>query len=499
LFARKKLNRNGKSKGGEETINLNPEYIEHNLEKVGKQEAIYFLKGWIENSQKSKIRNHSLQILGKIDKDTSFSFYEHLFISDKDLSVRLTAGRVLCENYFHHPDLIPLFRYVVNQDQQIEILLFIMEQLRKKRTYETQRILAGFIREIIKGIESYNNSQLPSTFPLENPQDPITEKAFDLCVNLVLYRYYTKRCNYNATMRNGLIILLNCDGASLRSINEIAKIGQLRHLQYLSLKRNRITSLKGIPDQQDLLKLDLSHNHITKVAHLEGQPDLKELTLAHNQIEKIEDLDAQDRLVKLDLSHNRIRQIQNLNHLKNLKYLNLSHNQIQKINNLDGLTNLKKLNLSFNYITTLENLRGLPNLIWFYVNDNQIEKIKGLEQLEELRGLLLSHNKITKIEGLEELENLRKLELSENKITKIEGLTHNTQLQELYLDKNEITELDGLETLENLIILFLEQNKIQEFNQLKIKNLKTLDRFFLNDNPLSEKSRTAYRNFKNYW
>jgi protein phosphatase 1 regulatory subunit 7 len=479
-------------------MNLNPQYIANNIEKFGKQEAKYLLKGWIENSQKAHIRNQSLQLLGEIDDGGSFSFYEQLYVSDNDVLMRMKAGEILKNYYAQHPDFISLLRYTLRQDWPIDLILFAMRTLRERGTYHSRKILVNFIERQIEDISVYYSAQLPDSLPFIHSKKEISKNVFEICLNIVLYNYYKNVCSYNVTMRDGLIILLNCDGAGLESVREIAKLSQLGHLQYLSLKRNNLKSLEGLSNQYQLLKLDASHNQITEITHLDLQQKLKELNLSYNHIKTIKNLKHLQNLENLDLSHNRIKYIQNLLHLSQLKYLNLSHNKIETIESLCGLKNLKKLNLSYNYIRASENLIGLPNLIWLYLNDNRIEKIQGLADLQELRGLFLSHNKIQKIEGLDQLTNLRKLELSENLLTKIEGLDNNKNLQELYLDKNKITELEGLERLERLIILFLEQNEIQQFDLTKIKNLKTLDRFFLNDNPLSKESIRAYRNFRNY-
>lgn len=479
-------------------MNLNPQYIANNIEKFGKQEAKYLLKGWIETSQKTHIRIQSLHLLGEIDDGGSFSFYEQLYVSDNDLPMRMKAGEILRNHYAGNPDFIPLLRYTLYQNWPIDLILFAMRTLKERQTYHSRKILSDFMEWQINEISTYNSTQLPESLPLIHPRKEISKNGFEICLNIVLYNYYKNVCTYNVTMRDGLIILLNCDGGGLENVREITKLSQLNHLQYLSLKRNNLKSLEGLSNQYQLLKLDASHNQITEISHLDVQHQLKEFNLSHNHIDTINNLKHLQNLENLNLSHNRIKHIQNLHHLNQLKYLNLSHNQIGTIQSLQGLKNLKKLNLSYNYIGILENITGLPNLIWLYLNDNQIERIQGLADLQELRGLFLSHNKIQKIEGLDHLPKLRKLELSENQITQIEGLDNNKDLQELYLDKNQITELEGLERLENLIILFLEQNKIQHFNRIKIKNLKTLDRFFLNDNPLSEESIRAYRNFRNY-
>ncbi|MGV9173261.1 MAG: leucine-rich repeat domain-containing protein [Promethearchaeia archaeon] len=480
-------------------MELNPEYIHKNLGKLGKQEAFRLLKGWIENSQDFKSRRKSLKLIGTIDDGTHFSFLEQLFLSDKDIPVSIIAGKILKKKYSTHPGFLPLLQYCLNQPMPIDITLFSMRALREMGSFQARKILTECLEKLINSIESHHSSQLPQFLAISSFGEQIGDKTFEIWVNLALYKHYTKNCGYNVTMREGLIILLNCDGAGLDSVNQIPKIHELHHLRYLSLKRNNLSSLARISSLQNLTKLDASHNQLEKISHLEKQTELKELNLSHNRIESIANLANQQVLEKLDLSYNKISHIQNINHLKCLKYLNLSNNQIREITQLHGLAHLKKLNLSYNQIKKLENIWGLPNLIWFYVNDNQIEKIEGLNELKELRGLLLSHNNIKSIEGLTELENLRKLELSENQITKIEGLGHNKALQELYLDKNEIKSLEGLEALESLIILFLEQNEIREFDHSKIESLKTLDRFFLNDNPLTEESLHAYRNFKSYW
>lgn len=96
----------------------------------------------------------------------------------------------------------------------------------------------------------------------------------------------------------------------IRSNNQLIdlpdSIGQLKHLEVLSISRNR---LQHLPDTLQCLsrltELDLSHNQLQHIPSLGHYSSLCILLLSHNQLSSIpSDLAGMKQLVTLDLAHN---------------------------------------------------------------------------------------------------------------------------------------------------------------------------------------------------
>ncbi|GAH92270.1 unnamed protein product [marine sediment metagenome] len=52
-----------------------------------------------------------MENFGELEKGKNFTFFENLFFSDEDLSMRLIAGNVLSNRYSAHKKLIPLLEF----------------------------------------------------------------------------------------------------------------------------------------------------------------------------------------------------------------------------------------------------------------------------------------------------------------------------------------------------------------------------------------------------
>jgi len=473
-------------------MDLNPDYIKKNLEQIGKKTARDILKEWIVNSDNISLRETALDLYSSMDEGKEFKFFEQLFLSDESFEIRGLSGNILRDNYFYHKKFVSLLEFTLNDVNNMDQKSFAVETLNLIDTKKARKIIKDYLKKAIKLSFKKKAYEFPEEIFNSNYDTPIPHSILEVCFNLILYDYYVNSCGYNVTLREGLIILLNCEGGKLDNISEIQAFNKLVKLEHLQLQRNNIQYIRGLSHLTQLKTLNLSQNQIKKIENLDGLNNLQEISLSSNKIKKIENLDL-GNLQKVSLDRNLITEIENLDNLHDLKLLNLSYNAIIKLKNLVNLGNLRTLFLSFNQIETISGLEKLENLVTLHINDNRITHIQGLKRLLRLKVLNLSNNYIERIIGLESLIELIKLELFNNRILSLSGLDNLTNLQELFIDKNRIKGLEGINNLKGLIILFLENNDIKEFNMSYVANLKNLNFIFLNENPLTPESWEIYQ------
>jgi len=472
-------------------MDSDPNHIKENLSQIGIKAAKILLKEWIDNSNDLNFRKNALSIYSSIDDAKNFKFYEHLYLSDEDIEIRTLSGEILSQKYFSHKKLVDLFEFALYNAKNMDQKLQAIESLNFIDSKKTRKIIKDYLKKTIKSEFREKVQDFPKEIFNPDYNIPISNSILEVCYNLVLYDYYVNKCGYTATLRNGLIILLNCEGFGITYISDVQGYNKLIKLEHLLLQRNNISKITGLDHLINLKILNLSNNNIEKIENLENLENLEELILTGNKVRIIENLKLSS-LKKLFLDRNLITEIGYLEGLYNLESLNLSQNSISELRDLGILKELKVLNLSFNKITVIKGIEKQGNLISLYLNNNNIIRIKGLEGLHNLKVLSLSNNNITRLENLDHLVNLLKLELSNNQIDKFQGLDNLSKLQELYIDKNKIKKIEGLNGLKSLIILFLESNKISDFKFNHIEHLKNLNFIFLNDNPLTPESREYY-------
>ncbi|MFX1397094.1 MAG: leucine-rich repeat domain-containing protein [Promethearchaeota archaeon] len=464
-----------------------------NLDRIGKEQVIVLLKEWINNSNDIILRLESLECLGSVDfnLEDNFEFFEQLFVSDEYSDVRILSGKILQKCYSNHEKFLELLDYALTKISDARQKLFALDALFQMNKKEARKILEKCMKNLIETRLKGDERALPSDFMDSlKAQDCMPPLIPEICLNMVLEKYYSNECGYVVSLREGKIVLLNCEGAGLSSIKEIVGLERLIYLEHLLLPRNKIKIIDGLTNLENLKVLNISKNNINKIGNLNILKCLEELDLSHNKIKTIENLYNLRKLKTLNLEYNEIEQIQGLESNIALETLNLNHNKIVDIKNVNTLRNLKNLSLSSNNIKRIASLLALYGLTWLYLNDNCISQISGLTKLDRLKGLYLSNNLIKKIAGLEDLVNLTKLQLSNNQIEKIEGLEQLQKLQELYLDDNQIKELEGLEGLNSLVILFLKNNLITDYKN--VNGLQNLNFLFLNDNPLTVEGKKKY-------
>ncbi|MDX1799046.1 MAG: leucine-rich repeat protein, partial [Candidatus Lokiarchaeia archaeon] len=362
-------------------MELHPDYIKENLDQIGKKEGLALLREWIDSSTDPKQRQNALLNYGLIDEGNNFRFFEHLYLSDEDIELRLIAGRILNEKYLHNKKLLPLMKYTLTRLDNVELQIFAIKTLNSIESLKARKMLIDYLRESIKKEFESKIKNFPKEIFNYNYNEAIPEIYLDICINLILYNFYTKKCGYHVSLKNGRISYLNCESSHITKINDINSLNLLKELEHLHLHRNNLMTLNGVQILKKLRTLDVSHNNLEKIEYLDGLQQLEELNLSNNRIRSIEGVNLLKNLEKLLLNQNSINRIENLDNLSYLKTLELTRNKIEEISNLDSLIELERLNLSFNRIEKIKGLQNLKNLMWLYLNSNKISKIEGLDLL----------------------------------------------------------------------------------------------------------------------
>ena len=212
----------------------------------------------------------------------------------------------------------------------------------------------------------------------------------------------------------------------------------------------------------------------------------------------------------LDLSRNSLIGIQDsIVNLSNLKRLYLNDNRITNLPPLQP--SIEILDISFNPLTSISSICKLPKLQSLYCVSTSIDAFPPeFISLSNLRHLNLSVNQISIIPNyFSEFSTLSTLDLSSNQISDISPLPK--YIEELYLARNQINEIPenicefpDLEVLDvsfnlikeipdsfcnlRLITLNLANNKLQVVTKY-VKELKFLQRYKIDGNPLTERSK----------
>jgi len=217
---------------------------------------------------------------------------------------------------------------------------------------------------------------------------------------------------------------------------EESNVGVLSNLKYLSLNRNKISSIinNSFHTFVQLEVLDLKWNKLTEINEttFNGLINLKELYLDGNKINKIEENAFHDcnsmeilclnsnelthinskvfppKLRQLFLKENKISSIDTINSCSShLTILHLENNELTLINsklfNGNGWSNLKELHLAFNSIA--------------FIEDNSFVNFTSLECLNLDNNSILKINKST----FNGLFNLKQLNLNDNHVVKVQN------------------------------------------------------------------------------
>lgn len=333
--------------------------------------------------------------------------------------------------------------------------------------------------------------------------------------------------------------VLNLHGSSLR---QIEGLGELPQLRTLVLCFNEIARIEGLDGCRNLEQLDLGFNLIKRIEGLKGVPALRILELNNNLIYRLDDVTVLAKyvplLAALSLRNNAVCEVKSYRpHLLA---------QLPKLSRLDGVSveskrqsassianatcitpalirahayHSKRYSYSLRPNTLAEGRDdgsssgapdppassdgtspwsaagatngadgdGGPDGWWRHVeelelNHQHLHKLQGLDKLVNLRRASFCDNALTRLEGLERCVALEELSLEDNRICKLENLSGLKRLTKLDLGKNRITHVEGLEGLNQLSQLSLEDNDISSLAPLA--KLLSLMELYIGNNRL---------------
>jgi len=251
------------------------------------------------------------------------------------------------------------------------------------------------------------------------------------------------------------------------------EVGKLQGLEILDLGYNNVASLPSeIARLTSLHSLGLDSNEIVDILPIGEMRSLQQLNLKSNKISFLPtELGRLSNLQSFDMAGNQISSIPTeLGGLSNLQSFEMAVNQISSIpTEIAVMSGLKELGMWTNQIssvpTEVMNLTGLEGL---YLFKNQITSLPSeIGLLTKLTDLRFNHNQITSLPteiGL--LTNLKSLRLHHNFISVIPSeIALLTNLETLALSDNQITSLPTeMGLLLNVNKLFLGGNNITEMN-----------------------------------
>ena len=166
---------------------------------------------------------------------------------------------------------------------------------------------------------------------------------------------------------------------------DLAFVGDLKQLTFLSISGNRLDDLSFLRSLSELRFLDAADNAIEELEALKSLPKLEYLSLANNQVRDLRALAGLARLKTANLKHNRIQSLRTLSYMPSLEQLDLTANEIAEIDIATVLVTLFHLNLSDNPLKDLGSLvKALPQLRTLVLDRCRVEDYSPLNLLPYL-------------------------------------------------------------------------------------------------------------------
>ena len=244
-------------------------------------------------------------------------------------------------------------------------------------------------------------------------------------------------------------------------LDTVAPISKYQHLQRLRLAGNKLSTLEGLGNLNNVVYIDASDNELTEL--LDMTPPLCNVSEA-------------------DFSSNGIREIKtDLGSFQCLKVLNIDNNGLTSLEGLQALSKLQILSASGNALDSCSGINQLAQLRVLDVSKNNIQYLTELKELSSLEILNVSENKVTSLESTDALESLTLLDISNNHICILEDfclLSELTRLREMKMEGNPCclamnARLHVVKILTQLSIL--DNSKVSVQEKVEAQNLHGAD------------------------
>ena len=198
-------------------------------------------------------------------------------------------------------------------------------------------------------------------------------------------------------------------------ISDLSPIRDLKNLERLQIRGQRISDLSALGVLQAIEYLALNNNQITDFSPLLRLASLKRLYLGGNKISAIPDLSA----------------------MRSLEDIGLSENQITEFEGFEGAS-VRNIGLDGNSIREVM-VTGLPNLSQLELRRNPLERLNFAED-QSIRALSVSETGYTDFESLSNIaDTLEHIDAIGNGLDSAEIFAAFTRLGHLNIERNDVS------------------------------------------------------------
>ncbi|MFX1237856.1 MAG: leucine-rich repeat domain-containing protein [Promethearchaeota archaeon] len=452
-----------------------PKYIyqkyKHN--EIDKNTTIKMLISIIENSDSQEIRKEGITFLEKFDfqeYSEVFTFLENIMLSDGDSDLKISAARVLHDNFPR--EAIKPFKWMIARDLDYDSTVNIIDLLAHNDEQEVKDLLIEELNRIVKNkaLDKFAN------YYCDIFQDSISRIKEDRGINNIrskeLARILIQFKTMDINARKIGKIPFNLDNNSLISSLDLKmkNLGDLREI-------------KGLKKLTSLQTLQLSHNSLDSLPDFIGDlTTLQTLNISHNDLMYLpESFGNLTSLQTLDLGNNDLKSLpESFGNLTSLQTLDLGNNDLKSLpESFGNLTSLKVLLLQDNQLRSLSgSFSKLSSLGFFNLESNQLMHVpKSVGALRSLQVLDLGKNRIRSLSKINKLfinlSELKVLNLHQNKLKRLKKSLNNfPSLHTLDLHGNKIKNFSrSFRNLTSLRLLNLEENRFSEKRRLNSKSV----------------------------
>ncbi|CAL6107478.1 leucine-rich_repeat domain-containing protein [Hexamita inflata] len=270
-------------------------------------------------------------------------------------------------------------------------------------------------------------------------------------------------------------------------LTNIVGIENMKQLQYLNLKDNKIVLIEQLQRLTNLKQVLVDNNYILDLQYLADpnwislqqaptDPDLNAYLTDTNSPLTLEAFKAQiapmkaksDQLIapllydyemqskyQPQVNYNKI-EISSDTNIKDVKFMDqikvqcLILNKCSNFNFRKAPTQLQYLTLNDCNISDLEGLQQFQQLKKLeLIKNTQIQSVKEIFTLKNLLSLTINNTKLTNLVGIQALSKLKYIDLRDNYIVSVEPLKNLQYIKQLLLDNNQIIDMEHLTVMKN--------------------------------------------------
>ncbi|HYX10188.1 MAG TPA: leucine-rich repeat domain-containing protein [Bacteroidales bacterium] len=300
-----------------------------------------------------------------------------------------------------------------------------------------------------------------------------------------------------------LMNLAELDLSGIKSIGDIAPLGQLVNLKQLNLSHTLVKDLSAVSNMNELIKLDVSYTAVEDLSPLAQSQSLQELNISHTPVNFLEALRRVRSLKNIDASFTKVSGISSLSSIPSLETVNIDHADVEEDSILTFLDNhpnvlvlyhaealrqwwnsltpdwheILEMQAGFQGAPDNEQLHRISQMHTLYFTNNyRIKSLEPVRQLKLLRELKFTETKISDLSPLDSLFRLEILNISGNPVSNIGPVALLNELSSFNCSETPVSELEPLSGLNNLQILNISGTQVKNLKALRdLDSLTYLD------------------------